>query len=68
MNERGEIRKLASGEQLAPGEIDITEEFPALESMGTRARKDFYRAIKQGLSRDAALACAQATHRAARGR
>jgi hypothetical protein len=68
MDDRGNIRELAIDESPRPGEIDVSRDAKDLSAMGRRARRDYYRAVSQGLSLDAALACAQATERAARFR
>jgi hypothetical protein len=64
MDERGNIRELAEGEALRPGEIGIGDATDLL-AMQPKARKEFYRSIRQGLSHEAALACAQHANRAA---
>jgi ribonucleotide reductase beta subunit family protein with ferritin-like domain len=63
MDERGNIRELAQDEALRPGEIELHGDVKNYESLSRAARRDYYRAIRQGLSVDAAMACAQATDR-----
>ena len=63
MDEHGNIRELAVDEVLRPGEIDVTRYEKGLSLMSRKARADYYRAIRQGLSLDGALACARATER-----
>jgi hypothetical protein len=69
MNKEGHIRELGPDECPDQGEVSLThEEATSLSQCGTKARKDYYRAIKQGLSPEAALACALGTQRATGGK
>ena len=53
------------GETVGTGRIDVAPVLKKLLELGSKAAvRDFYRAKRQGLSNDAALACARGTQRA----
>ena len=58
MNSTGTIRELSEQNTLLLNEIDVTNNVKDLEKLCKKARKEYYRAIKQNLSEEAALACA----------
>jgi len=60
MNERGDVRLLTEGEQPRDGEILAPANY---EDLSIRARREYYRTIKQGGSVEFAMACAQAEQR-----
>lgn len=69
MNPEGQMRELSEDEQPLPGEIEVpSDTAKTLGRCSKKARKAYYRAIKQGLSLDASLACALAEERKIRAK
>ena len=64
MDDTGRIREIKIGESLRNGEISVPiGTASALNALCERARKEYYKARRQGCSDDASLACAQGEHR-----
>lgn len=57
MDKHGNIRELQPGERMREDEIDVTG--LGLDSLNRKARKAYWRAIRQGLSSKAAIARAR---------
>jgi hypothetical protein len=60
MNQDGQIRQY---DLLSDDKIDVTKDIKDVERLSIKARKEYYRAIKQGLSNEGALACANFVER-----
>jgi hypothetical protein len=62
MNAQGDIREFRAG--LGHGEIEIpSHHVEVLRGLCKKARKEYFRSVKQGLSSTAALACAENVQR-----
>lgn len=59
MNDQGQIRTLAQGEPLKVGEVEISGGMAQeLAGLSNKARKEFYKAIRQGRSPGFAISAA----------
>jgi hypothetical protein len=64
MNKQGTIRELHDNESLRSGEIPLsTAHATKLAAMQPAARREYYRTVRSGISRDTALACAESRQR-----
>lgn len=65
MNQEGVIRELGKDDVLTPEEIEVCGDHATeLRTMPTRARKEYFRTVRMGMTKDFALVCAQAKVRA----